>query len=202
MSSPLIEQILKTRKITEYLSKKGIEADSRLPNGRYKYLCPIHEEKTPSFYVYTNAAYENFFCFGCKARYNIIHLYSYLEKVTIGQAIRALADGIEVDINAEISQAITAIENDTSISKQYNSIHLALECGRLLYEFLKRVDQDPDCLQAADKIGHIIDKAVEENNIKGLKILSDSLTDVLIKKIKTYDEEKEKRILLANASSE
>ena len=92
MSSYAIEQILKNRKITEYLESKHIYPDGPEVNGKLKYLCPIHDGDTsPSFYVYTKSAdFQNFYCYSCKAKYNIIHLFRDIEKVSLGDAIRSL----------------------------------------------------------------------------------------------------------------
>jgi DNA primase len=80
MSNYVIEQILHKKKITDYLASKGIHPKGRESNGKLKYWCPIHQEKnSPSFIVYLNGEFENFYCYGCKAKYHIIHLYRDLE---------------------------------------------------------------------------------------------------------------------------
>tara|TARA_Y100000034_G_scaffold118213_1_gene158660 strand:+ start:333 stop:2111 length:1779 start_codon:yes stop_codon:yes gene_type:complete len=62
----LIDQILETRKITEYLSGKGHNPLGNAGAGKLKYCCPIHKgDNDPSFFVYTDSKYENFYCFGC-----------------------------------------------------------------------------------------------------------------------------------------
>ena len=198
MSSLVIDKILETRKITEYLSEKGVNPDSET-NGKLRYHCPLHEgDNTPSFYVYLNSGtYENFYCFGCKARYNIIHLYRDLEKVTLGQSIRALANGLEIDINAELSSAIAAVESDVSVAMEFSPAELSLLINRQLYEFLKMVDNDPACVAQVDKMSQVVDKALDKGDIETLKTINDSLTDTLAKRVGLYFEEKERRIMQA-----
>ena len=69
----VIKQILKNKKITDYLDNKGIKPFGQPSSGRIKYCCPLHGEKIPSFTVYLNDSYENFYCFGCKKGSNIIN---------------------------------------------------------------------------------------------------------------------------------
>ena len=70
MSSTLqsvIEHILKKKSIVEYLEKKGYQPFKQLTGGKLSYLCPLpgHTETRPSFFVWTNSEFENFYCFGC-----------------------------------------------------------------------------------------------------------------------------------------
>jgi hypothetical protein len=67
MSSLLIDHILRTHKITDYLRSKGINPDGPERNGKLFYKCPIHTgDNTPSFVVYTQSGeFENFWCYGC-----------------------------------------------------------------------------------------------------------------------------------------
>lgn len=59
------------------------------PNGKeYKGLCPIHDEKTPSFTV--TPELERFHCFGCKANGDVIDLVKQVEGITTAQAIERL----------------------------------------------------------------------------------------------------------------
>lgn len=51
-------------------------------------LCPFHEEKTPSFVVYTND--NHFYCFGCHEYGDVITFIRKLEKLTFKQAVRVL----------------------------------------------------------------------------------------------------------------
>ena len=49
------------------MEKKGHFPVKNLTGGRLSYLCPLpwHAESKPSFVVWTNSEYENFYCFGC-----------------------------------------------------------------------------------------------------------------------------------------
>lgn len=51
-------------------------------------LCPFHEEKTPSFTVYTNDGH--YYCFGCQEHGDVIRFISKIENLTFKQAVRVL----------------------------------------------------------------------------------------------------------------
>jgi hypothetical protein len=203
MASLVIQKILETRKITEYLDKKHIYPDDE-SNGKIKYRCPLHEgDNTPSFYVYTESGeYQNFYCFGCKANYNIIHLYRDLEKVSLGEAIRALASGLEIDINAELSSAIADIEADIVAVNDFSIADLTLMINRQLYDFLKMVENDPSCVEQADKMSQVVDKLLAKGDRNGLRLVNEQLSEVLTKRYVMYLAEQERRIMLGASSEE
>lgn len=51
-------------------------------------LCPLHEEKHPSFYIYRHT--NSFFCFGCKKAGNSINLVRLLRECSFKEAVRYL----------------------------------------------------------------------------------------------------------------
>lgn len=63
------------------LSKRG-----RLMKG----LCPFHNEKTPSFTVYTDS--QSFYCFGCGAGGDIITFMRRIENLDYIEAVKTLAE--------------------------------------------------------------------------------------------------------------
>ena len=62
-----VQIICKAKPITDYLTKKGHQPAKRMSGGKISYCCPLpdHKEKKPSFVVYTQGPYQNFYCFGC-----------------------------------------------------------------------------------------------------------------------------------------
>ena len=71
------------RVIGEYtqLKKSG-------PN-TYQGLCPLHEENSPSFTVYT--ATQSFFCFGCGVGGDVFRLVQLKEGIDFKEALDRLA---------------------------------------------------------------------------------------------------------------
>ena len=64
--------------------------------GRWKGLCPFHQEKTPSFYVDEEKGL--FHCFGCKAGGDLIAFVERLEGLDFLGAVERLAEeaGLEI----------------------------------------------------------------------------------------------------------
>jgi len=57
---------------------------------RYSGLCPFHNEKTPSFSIYTE--HQFFKCFGCDAKGDVFNFVMMIEGITFWEALRKLAD--------------------------------------------------------------------------------------------------------------
>lgn len=59
----------------------------RSSNGRSLWLCPLHEEKTPSFTGYAN---NTFYCFGCGSGGDVIELVQAIHKCDFTTACKRL----------------------------------------------------------------------------------------------------------------
>ena len=59
-------------------------------------LCPFHEERTPSFHVYTDT--QTYYCFGCHEAGNIFTYLMKTDSLSFPEAVKTLADraGIEL----------------------------------------------------------------------------------------------------------
>src|SRR4051794_31717464 len=57
---------------------------------RHSGLCPFHNEKTPSFSVYTE--HQFFKCFGCDAKGDVFNFLMNIEGLTFWEALNKLAD--------------------------------------------------------------------------------------------------------------
>ncbi len=64
--------------------------------GRWKGLCPFHNEKTPSFYV--DEAKGMFYCFGCKAGGDAFKFVQMIEGVDFREALEKLAQETGVEL--------------------------------------------------------------------------------------------------------
>jgi len=60
----------------------------RSGNDRLVGLCPLHDEKTPSFTLYLNS--NSFYCFGCNKHGDVISLLQELTEFSFGEAVRNL----------------------------------------------------------------------------------------------------------------
>src|SRR5579872_3718597 len=53
-------------------------------------LCPFHNEKTPSFSIYTD--HQFFQCFGCDAKGDVFNFVMMIEGLTFWEALKKLAE--------------------------------------------------------------------------------------------------------------
>ena len=56
--------------------------------GKYKALCPFHNEKTPSFHLFTDS--NRYYCFGCNESGNVINLTMALFGINFVDAVKML----------------------------------------------------------------------------------------------------------------
>ena len=66
-----------------------MEALGHKPVSRNQYLCPIHNEKTPSFHIREKE--NKFKCFGCNAGGSTVDLVMHINKCNCGEAIKYLS---------------------------------------------------------------------------------------------------------------
>ncbi len=68
--------------------------------GRFKGLCPFHNEKTPSFHVHQDKGF--YYCFGCQAKGDIFDFVMRTQNVSFGEALQLLGAraGVEVTPSA------------------------------------------------------------------------------------------------------
>ena len=57
----------------------------------YSCLCPFHQEKNPSFYIFPET--NTFYCFGCGEKGDVIDLVKKMKKVNFKRAVEFLLKG-------------------------------------------------------------------------------------------------------------
>jgi hypothetical protein len=62
--------------------------DIKRVGNRYKALCPFHNEKTPSFHLFTDS--NRYYCFGCGESGNVINLTMALFGINFVDAVKML----------------------------------------------------------------------------------------------------------------
>lgn len=124
MDSYVVNQILISQKITDYLSDKGINPVRKSGN-LFTYHCPIHKgDHTPSFIVYEVGTkgrdFQTYYCFGCKSGITILNLISELEGVNIKDAFIRCAKEVNI-LPEEISTSCiqNIISMDRNSLKEY-----------------------------------------------------------------------------------
>ena len=106
-----VKTILKEKKITDYLASKGI-FPKREHGNRKMYICPIHQGDTsPSMTVFTDAEYENYYCFGCHSGTTILNLVSDMEQIDKRQSFKMLIKGLDIPDDEALADFSTGYDN-------------------------------------------------------------------------------------------
>ena len=156
------------------MEKKGHFPVKALSAGRLSYFCPLpwHTETKPSFYVWTNAEYENFYCFGCQSRYNIIHLVSMLDGISVRESITKLSDGKEFSL-ADEKELIDRDWEDLFIlmssESQDKFSQTLLEISDICGAFLKSVDYNENEVELIDNLWQIVDDSLCNYNFEAIE---------------------------------
>src|SRR6478736_1109785 len=104
----------------------------------YKWLCPFHGEKTPSFVV--TPARESWHCFGCGLGGDIFSFVMQRDSVTFPEALRTLAQraGVEIDERTQREDAYKARLRtvlDSAIAF-YHAVLTASNAGKPALDYL------------------------------------------------------------------
>jgi DNA primase len=87
MADPVIDDVKSRIDITDFVSRRV----NLKKAGRYlKGLCPFHQEKTPSFYVYPEQG--TYHCYGCGKGGDVFTWLQETEQLEFGEALKQLAD--------------------------------------------------------------------------------------------------------------
>jgi len=173
----IIEYILKTHKITDYLAMLGIDPVHH-HGDKISYLCPVHKDSNPSFYVYTpTGEYQNFYCFGCKIHGNIIHLKQKIEKKNFGETLEGLSGGVDI---GNISAAEVIANGLFSVPDESGSVgKIVWQFSRMVRKYLNDVNRDPAEVAFVDQAMQKVDKRIHEMNVSELKAAKKKMADLL-----------------------
>lgn len=99
----IIEEIKARNEISDVISTY---VTLRKAGSNMNGLCPFHNEKTPSFTVFT--ATQSFYCFGCGAAGDAITFVRKIENLEYADAVRSLAkrSGIEIPEEADRDRGV------------------------------------------------------------------------------------------------
>ncbi len=180
----MIKNILQKNSITDYLSNKGYEPVKQLGGGRYAYMCPMpwHEETKPSFIVWTLAEFENFYCFGCQSKYNLIHLISFLENIPPRKVIERLSSGIVVTPEDDYQMISNDLDEVKEIRHAVDMSQQLLNISRLSNAFLRSVDYDPKECALMDKVWQVVDDSLRDFEFENIDNLSQEISSLIEKR--------------------
>jgi hypothetical protein len=174
-----------------YLEKKGHLPTRVLSGGKLAYNCPLpdHSESRPSFIVWTQGEFENFYCFGCHRKYHIIHLVSLLEGISFKQAVGILGDGIEISIDEDLDIILKNIDK-VFINSQSNVFELSkvmISISSMCYSYLEGVNFHRSEVSIINKMWSAIDKHTINFEFDEIESMLDYLPKVLKQRRKKYD---------------
>ena len=87
ISHEYVEELVRRSDIVDVVGNYvQLKRKGRLYGG----LCPFHNEKTPSFYVYPET--QSFYCFGCGAGGDVITFIKKISSLSYPEAVKLLAE--------------------------------------------------------------------------------------------------------------
>jgi len=192
-----ISHILETNPLVEYLETQG-HSPARSSGHRIKYICPIHgPEKEPSFYVFTDKEPQNYHCFGCGAHGDVINMAMALENLSLKEAIRKFADGIDFkrDVYSLIEESAIELDSIYGEDKKTKIEELAYRIGRNCYYYLDYVEFEKLELQFIESVLQKVDQSIYAMDEEALVDIDEFLADKgLPARTKLFNERKEREM--------
>ena len=135
-------QIIAANLLLDYCQARGWEL--KRDGTRWKGLCPLHEERTPSFSIEPDKAL--FHCFGCGAGGTVIDLHAQLHHLTVGEAMRQLAgehggNGSK-EPKAETRRSASAKAQSEPPSREVASYAYEDATGRVVFQVVRFEPKD------------------------------------------------------------
>jgi len=192
-----IQHILKNKSVMKFLADRGHSPVNNIGGGRYRFLCPFddHKETVPSFVVFTQAEYENWYCFGCNRYSNIIHLVSYLDKIPFKEALEKLGGNIDILPEDDIKHTLERIKNEEQSFEPVNQLaHTFFQASWQCLLYSQGVNFDGQELDIVDKYYSFLDNSILNVRFDKIEESINYLPTVLIrrKKIFSHKQEQEK----------
>lgn len=166
-----IRKILISKPITAYLEQKGFLPVKQTP-GRLWYKCPFpdHEETKPSFVVYVDGEFENFYCFGCGGKYSIIHLVAKLENIPFKTAVEKLSDGEVISDFDETKFILKKLEAQFSHPIDNLGISDALLImSDYCRSYEESIERDKTEIENIDNLWKVVDDAILDCDFNAIK---------------------------------
>jgi len=107
----------------------------------FKALCPFHQEKTPSFFVFPDR--QSWRCFGCSAGGDVFSFVMKRENVDFSQALKMLADkaGVslepkKVTVESRLGESLFSINE--AVAQYYHELLLRDRAGQSALEYIRK----------------------------------------------------------------
>ena len=172
-SKYILDKVRTDNPLTQYLAEKGYHPEHEYGD-KCAYLCPLpgHTDTSPSFFVFTNGAYDNFYCWGCSAWGDVIEMHRRLNGLaTRLDALKALGGKIEVDFEDEIEYSahqLKSLEEQTreEVSQIPGKISIYMSC--VMFSHFEGSDKDLEEIKFLEKLYKKIDQCIWQNDIATL----------------------------------
>ena len=122
------EQLRKVRDATDLVQLVGQYVPVQRSGVNFKACCPFHDERTPSFYIYTDDAH--YHCYGCAAHGDAIDFVREKENLEFVEAVEFLARQAGVEV---VYERGSADQNRLRRSEREDLLEL-MERSTALYE--------------------------------------------------------------------
>lgn len=156
--------------------------------------CPIHEENTPSFALYTYN--QTFHCFSCKQSGGLINFVQQLKGWTWLQTINFFANKLNISHSISEQDVLDSLENQynkyqKSIDK-YNFFNVNFEVSKNCRLIKKEYGHIKEISDYIEKIYAITDRAIIKKDKSSMFKIKEEALPVLMEKIKDYKLKEEK----------
>ncbi len=193
--SSMIYRILQKKSIVDYLDQQGIHPAKVLAGGKLQYLCPFpdHNENKPSFMVYTESDYENFYCYGCKRNYSIIHLVAGMEGLSFKDVLEKLGDGSDAGFmdNIQIERDRFDREVDKIEQTRKDSLEqILMSISSMSRKYLESAQYDSKETDVVDRVLLSVDTDLAAENFKGIDDTISNLPEALKKRKDVFNQQK------------
>lgn len=149
--------------IVDYMRGAGIDLK---PGGigKWKANCPFHKEKTPSFTV--NESFQNYRCFGCGAKGDLISFVTDYENFSFIDAVKKLAE--------DKSIVLTLGENESGVD--YKSLQKILKISANFYcQSFNRLPEEHAAKQEITNRGLVYNNSNREGMLYGYSPMGNAL---------------------------
>lgn len=144
----IVEQIKEKLDIVEVI---GSYIKIEKAGKNYKARCPFHNEKTPSFFI--SSERQNFYCFGCQAKGDVISFVEKIEGLDFKGAIHNLAERANIEINRD-----NFLRETTQVLDHKELLFEVMEKATLFFE--SELEREPSVIQ------YLHSRGLEDKTIK------------------------------------
>lgn len=191
MKNDIFKEIKSKTSIVDELEKRGIEVKDK--GSRKVCLCPLHGEKSPSFFITNEGEGDEFFkCFGCGEGGDVISLVFKIEKIknpewSMRDTLNYFSINYKIDLGHDFSIK-ELLEKRINQSKQTKELSLMPQLGVFYDEvrdLLKKSNNPEFDFKRYSKLFKNIDESIEASNKidfnRNVNILRDLLNNVFKK---------------------